>query len=254
MPGCGSEDHYLLDVEPGHGQRALDRLKRFMLRVDLTIEVASVPVLALRSPGSAAAAATAVDGVITLAAGWGGSPGVDLVLIDDAAEPTVASAADGPTDHTDRPLTVWLSADIPTGPAELLEVVRIASGKPAVGTGLDESTIPAEARVVDLSVDFTKGCYVGQELVARVDSRGSNTPTMLYGLRFHGPAVPAIGTELSLDGALAGAVTSTAVSPSLGPIGLGYLRRAVDVPATLTAIGPDGRPITVSAVDLPQGG
>jgi len=215
--------------------------------VDLTIELASAPVLALRGPGSGAAAATAVEAAIALAADWGGSPGVDLLLIDDTGNPESPESPD-------RPLTAWLSAGVATGPPELLDVVRISSGRPAMGAELDESTIPAAARVVDLSVDFTKGCYVGQELVARVDSRGSNTPTSLFGLRFEGSTAPAIGSELTLDGAPAGTVTSTAFSPALGPIGLGYVRRAVEVPATLTVTGPDGGAVTVSAVDLPMGG
>ena len=235
-----ADDAFLLDVEAGYGQAALDRLKRFMLRVDMEIELTTVTVLALRGPGSAAAAEAAVDGVLTLDASWAGSNGVDLFL-----------AGHNETDLANPTLSAWLSADVPVGPAELLEVLRVTDGRPAMGSELDESTIPAAARIVEASVDFTKGCYVGQELVARVDSRGNNTPTKLYGLRFVGGDAPAPGTELLADGAAAGTVTSVAVSPANGAIGLGYLKRAVEVPAELQVIGSDGTAITVAAVELP---
>jgi folate-binding protein YgfZ len=129
--------------------------------------------------------------------------------------------------------------------------MRIRQGRPAMGSELDESTIPAAAGIVDESVDFTKGCYVGQELVARIDSRGSNTPTSLYGLRFDGPA-PAAGAELLLDGAAVGTVTSVADSPQAGPIGLGYLKRSVEVPVTLEVAAADGSTVQVEAASLPM--
>ncbi|MEM7324627.1 MAG: glycine cleavage T C-terminal barrel domain-containing protein [Actinomycetota bacterium] len=239
-----AEDTYLLDLEPGFGAQVIERLKRFMLRVDLTVTSAEVTVLALRGPGAAAAGSTAAPGVLVLDAAWGDLAGVDLI------------APDHPEDSDDP--SGWLSADVPLGPEELLEVLRVRQGRPAMGTEFNEKTIPAAARVVDQSVDFTKGCYVGQELVARVDSRGNNTPTRLFGLRFDTPAgthppSPATGAELLADGDMAGTVTSTAVSPTDGMIGLGYLRRAVDVSAELTVIGADGESIGVRAVDLPVG-
>ncbi len=233
---------FLLDVEAGFGQSTVDRLKRFMLRVDMEIDLATATMLALRGPGSGEAAETSVDGVVALDASWAGSTGIDLY-------------APGRTevDPTNPGTAAWLSAEVPVGPAALLEVLRVADGRPAMGSELDESTIPAAARIVEASVDFTKGCYVGQELVARVDSRGNNTPTKLYGLRFTGDDMPAAGAELMDDGAAAGTVTSVAVSPANGGIGLGYLKRSVEVPAELQTSGADGAPVTVSAFELPAG-
>lgn len=236
------DESYLLDVEAGYGQQALDRLKRFMLRVDMTIELSTVTVLALRGPGSAEAAATAADGVLALDASWGGSTGFDLVRIpSDESNDDLANLDVGQ----------WLSVEVPVGPAELLELVRVRQGRPAMGSELNESTIPAAARIVDESVDFTKGCYVGQELVARVDSRGNNTPTKLYGLRFSGQELPAVGAELVLDGAAAGTVTSVASSPAMGGIGLAYLKRAVEVPAEFDVADQTGGTLKAAAVELP---
>ena len=105
-----------------------------------------------------------------------------------------------------------------------------------MGAELTEDTIPAEAGqwVVDASVSFTKGCFTGQELVARIDSRGGNVPRHLRILDAEGPA-PAPGTELELDGAVVGRVTSSA-----GSIALAYVKRSVTPPAAVTAAG--GRP------------
>ncbi len=231
-----ADDRFLLDVDAGHGEGAKARLERFKLRVDATIELASVTMLALRGPGSSEAAQAVLAGsetgleIVGLDASWAETEGVDLVALDGSA---VAPGT------------------LEVGPSELLDVIRISRGQPAMGHELDESTIPAAAGIVDESVDFTKGCYVGQELVARIDSRGNNTPTRLYGLQFDG-AAPAVGAELQLDGAAVGTVTSVVVSPRLGPIGLGYLKRSVEVPATLAVSGDDGTATPVRAVTLPM--
>ena len=107
------------------------------------------------------------------------------------------------------------------GDLEEYEVHRIKAGIPAMGREIDESTIPASLGVVDRAVSFTKGCYTGQELVARIDSRGGNTPTKLVGVR--GPV--AIGDPIVLDGREVGRVTSAA-----GDVGLALVRREVEPP------------------------
>ena len=116
-----------------------------------------------------------------------------------------------------------------------------------MGAELTDKTIPAETDLIDWTVSFSKGCYTGQELVARIDSRGGNVPRHLRGLLLPDGIGP--GTELiDAAGRPAGTVTSAAVSASLGPIGLGYVRRGIEVPAVLQA-GPDGPEVTVR--DLP---
>ncbi len=233
-----ADDEFWLDVEPGFGQIAKERLERFKLRVDAEITLTQTTMLALRGPRAAAVAQAVSDPQteppVILDASWASVAGVDLVgSIDSISEAVKLQGVE-------------------TGPAEALEVLRIRQGRPAMGSELDESTIPAAAGVVDRSVDFTKGCYVGQELVARVDSRGSNTPTRLYGLRFVGDETAPVGSELSLEGAVAGTVTSAVVSPKHGPIGLAYLKRSVQVPASLTATSAAGSELTVEAVPLPE--
>ncbi len=229
-----ADDTFWLDTDPGHGAGAEARLNRFKLRVDCTIEVRTVPVLAIRGPGSAAVDPTpAGPDVVALDAGWGGIEGLDL--LDPGGGLDVAAAASA------------IGLDV--APAGLGELIRIEQGLPAMGHELDESTIPAAAGIVDESVDFTKGCYVGQELVARVDSRGNNTPTRLHRLRFP-DGTPEPGAELLAgDGKAAGTVTSAVAVPGADAVGLGYLKRSVTAPVTLTAtVG--GREVPVEATTL----
>ena len=94
-----------------------------------------------------------------------------------------------------------------------------------MGREITEVTIPAESGVVPFAVSFTKGCYPGQELVERMDSRGSQAPRFVRRLRGGGHA-PDDGAELSHDGKLAGHITSVA-SVDDGWIALATLARAV---------------------------
>jgi folate-binding protein YgfZ len=116
------------------------------------------------------------------------------------------------------------------------EADRIRAGVPAMGAELDERTIPAEVGqwFIDASVSFTKGCYTGQELVARVDSRGSNVPRHLRVLEVEGGAAVPAGAEVHHDGAVVGTVTSSADG-----VALAYVKRSVEPPATL-AVRWDG--------------
>ncbi len=222
-------------VDAGFGADALARLERFKLRVDVTMAVDRRTALGLRGPGSRQAAEEAglSADVGLVDAGWGPIPGVDLVPDDDATVPTATPG-------------FGLAAD-----TDAMSLIRILQGRPVMGRELDASTIPAAATgVVEESVDFAKGCYVGQELVARIDSRGSTTPTRL--VRFIGPAgpPPSPGSTLVVDGAEAGTVTSVARSPKRGLVGLAYVKRAVEVPGTAVVNSAGGAPVTVELIPL----
>jgi folate-binding protein YgfZ len=119
-----------------------------------------------------------------------------------------------------------------------LEVLRIEAGTPRMGVELDEEVLPAEAGLVERAVSFTKGCFTGQEIVARLQSRGQ-VSHRLVGLAFEGAQPPEPGQALALpDGKVVGEVTSSCHS-SLGAIGLGYVRRPHDEPDTRLAAGSD---------------
>ena len=178
------DDELLLDVDAGWGEAVVARLKRFLLRVQVVLE----PV----EGWGVAAATEPVDGLFAVVPEVDGF--VDLLGPVDLLPPD-------PPDYEER---------------------RIRAGVPRMGSELDESTIPAAAGVVERSVSFTKGCYTGQELVARIDSRGGSTPTRLRTLSVTGAPV---GAAVVVGGDEVGRVTSAA-----GDAALAYVRREVEPP------------------------
>jgi len=125
------------------------------------------------------------------------------------------------------------------------EVRRVETGRPRFGVDLDDSVIPQEAGLNERAVSFTKGCYVGQETVARLFYRGKPN-RHLRGLRLSGPAPS--GAPLRLGEREVGRVGSVAASPALGPIALALVRREAEPGSTL-AVGDAG--VTALVVELP---
>ena len=128
---------------------------------------------------------------------------------------------------------------------EAAECVRIESGRPRLGYDMDAQTIPQEAGINERAVSFTKGCYVGQETVARLHYRGKPN-RHLRGLRLSEPAER--GSELRLGERVVGRAGSTCVSPTLGPIALALVRREAS-PGDTLALGEEGA--TAELVELP---
>ena len=131
------------------------------------------------------------------------------------------------------------------GDAELLELLRIEAGTPRFGAEIDESVLPDEARLGN-TISTTKGCYIGQEVVARVRSR-ERLNHLLVGLKLPQGGLPGPGAELQAEGRRVGEVTSAVASPRLGPIALGYLRHDRSAPGTRVEL--DGR--SAEVVELP---
>lgn len=130
---------------------------------------------------------------------------------------------------------------------EAAEILRIEAGRPRFGAEMGTASMPAEAGIVEQAVSFTKGCYIGQETVARLHYKGKPN-RHLRGLRFSGQARP--GDSVAVGEKEVGEVGSAAVSPALGPIGLAILRREAE-PGTTVAVGEDG--VTAEVVALPFG-
>jgi tRNA-modifying protein YgfZ len=128
---------------------------------------------------------------------------------------------------------------------EAAECLRIEHGRPRYGVDLDDSVIPQEAGLNERAVSFTKGCYVGQETVARLFYRGKPN-RHLRGLRLSQPLAP--GAELRLGERAIGRLTSSTLSPLLGPIGLALLRREAEPGATVS-VGEAGA--SAEVVELP---
>jgi folate-binding protein YgfZ len=122
------------------------------------------------------------------------------------------------------------------------EIVRVERGRPRYGVDLDDSTIPQEASLNERAVSFTKGCYVGQETVARLHYRGKPN-RHLRGLLLSEPAES--GAELRLGERPVGRLGSSVLSPTFGPIGLALLRREAE-PGAVVVVGDRGARATVT--------
>jgi folate-binding protein YgfZ len=236
---------FVLDLDAGYGDAVVARLRRFLLRAKVEVESLDWRCLSLRGDGVDEAAGglltvLAERGVLALPFEWNGWRGVDLL---------------GPSDVVLGPEGLDLPSGIVACGADAVEACRIVSGVPAMGAELTPKTIPHEAGVVARTVDFTKGCYTGQELVARIDSRGGNVPRRLVGIV--APAGPpesdALSPGMTLHGGEApdgdapaedkvvGTLTSAAWSIELGAwAGLAYLHRNVDAPGPVRLRSGDG--------------
>ncbi len=232
----------LLDTERSALQALFDMIRRFKVgyRVELHKRTVERGLLSLIGPRTAAVAGTdpgaaehandavEIDGIAALAI----RTDVGLDLLCDAADTDALAAA----------LRARGAAPVAEASAECLRVER---GRPRYGVDLDDTVIPQEAGLNERAVSFTKGCYLGQETVARLFYKGKPN-RHLRGLALSAPA--AEGAELRLGERPVGRVGSVADSPRLGPIALALVRREAAPGATL-AVGDAG--VSAKVVELP---
>ena len=244
------KDSVLLDLEPGLNAKVGELLKKFRLSYKATIDdlTESLGLISIHGPraplllediiGRGNLPVNDLDHVIASVTGREAT----VIKIRRTGEEGYDIYAD-----TDGLADVWgLSMEKgkehgikPTGRAAL-EVLRIEAGIPVYGIDMDDDTIPIEAGIWD-ALNFEKGCYVGQEVVARIKWRG-HVNRHLLGFISDGDKVPETGSEVFLGEKKIGRVTSGAFSPVLGkPIALGYIRREFKEPGTLVEIrSPNG--------------
>ena len=197
-------NHFLIDVDQNAGQQTLKRLMRFKLRVECNIDLEEWDWVAIRGHGSQKYGMETNENFIAAPANWSLTEGFDLI----------GKSISNPEGLTKES-------------TQLFEFLRILNGIPAIGKELTEKTIPAETGPVERSVSFTKGCYTGQELVARLDSRGNNVAKHLR--KISSPGACIVGSDIIAEGKKVGAVTS-AVPSGEGSIGLGYVSRSLEIP------------------------
>ena len=241
-----TEDELLLDTERTALQALFNMIRRFSLgyNVELhkrTLERGLLSLIGPEAPGLAGAGDLGVDehahALIDV-------PGAGLparAIRTDVGVDLLCDASD--TDALRAALEEAGAAPVGEAAAECL---RVEHGRPRYGIDLDETVIPQEAGLNERAVSFTKGCYVGQETVARLYYRGKPN-RQLRGLRLSGAAEA--GEELAFEGRVVGRVTSVATSPRFGPIALGFVRREAPVGSTVS-VGPAGE-ITAEVTELP---
>jgi tRNA-modifying protein YgfZ len=202
-------DGVLLDVDPAAAPALRAQLEKMVIMDDVTItdQTEAWRVLPLLGPGAEAAAGANGADLSRWVNKRRGVPALDLLVPVDRAEAVRAglvAAGAAPLDEAD------------------LEALRIAGGVARWGAEMDGSRLPMEAGLTADAISFTKGCYLGQEVVVRATSRGQIQRGLVL-LALPEGAEP--GSRLSVDGAEAGTVTSAAATPD-GRRGLAYLRRA----------------------------
>jgi tRNA-modifying protein YgfZ len=239
----GESPEIWLDLEPEGLEAARRHLQ--MYKVGRQVEVADVTaersILSLVGPRAVEIAGTAplpenacnaavVGGAEAVAVGT--APGVDLIL---------------PAAERDRAWDALLAAGAVEVSPAAAEILRIEAGRPRFGAEMGTETMPAEASIVEQAVSFTKGCYIGQETVARLHYKGKPN-RHLRGLKLSAPA--AAGATLRLGDKEVGSIGSAGVSPAHGPIGLAILRREAE-PGSQLSVGEDG--VTAEVIALPFG-
>jgi tRNA-modifying protein YgfZ len=244
----GPVDELLLDTERVALQALFDMVRRFQVgyQVQLHKRTLETAMLSLLGPDSHEVLDRATDSSVSprlaehchISSAIAGLP-VRLIGTRDGVD-LLCQAGDRET--------VW-QALTESGAQQVsesaVEVLRVEQGLPRFGLDIDESTIPQEAGLNERAVSFTKGCYVGQETVARLYYRGK-TNRQLRGLLIS--STVASGEPLQLDGRTVGTLGSSVLSPTFGPIGLALLRRDAEPGATLS-VGEAG--VTAQVVALP---
>ncbi|HET7507724.1 MAG TPA: glycine cleavage T C-terminal barrel domain-containing protein [Solirubrobacterales bacterium] len=242
-PGEGPD--LLLDTEP----EALEAVRRHLgmykigRQVDVVDVTAERALLSLIGPraveiaGSPAlpenfCAEVTIAGAPVLAVGT--DDGIDLVFEAEARERVAAAL---------------LAAGAAEVTAEAAEILRIEAGRPRFGAEMGTETMPAEAGIVEGAVSFTKGCYIGQETVARLHYKGKPN-RHLRGLKLSAAVGAQPGDPILLGEKEVGRLASAGVSPAFGPIGLAILRREAEPGATVV-VGEDG--VTAEVTALPFG-
>jgi folate-binding protein YgfZ len=232
------EELLLLCERPGL-QSLFDTLRRFKIGFDCELHKRTLErgLLSLIGPRSDELAGAVPAQEHANAPGEIAGAPVLLVRTDAGVDVICDSAA------TDRVRDALLDAGAVQIDEAAAEILRIEHGRPRYGVDLDESVIPQEAGLNERAVSFTKGCYVGQETVARLHYRGKPN-RHLRGLRLGEEVQP--GTELRLGDREVGRLTSVAASPRFGTVGLAIVRREAQPGDVLDAGG-----VSAEVVDLP---
>ncbi|MBI5545727.1 MAG: aminomethyl transferase family protein [Deltaproteobacteria bacterium] len=249
-------DDLLLDVEPGREGSVREHLEHHLISEDVEVHdiTGDFALFSLVGPKAAEALPAALggtrphldehhhadrDGALVIATRLGALEGLDLLVPSGRAVCVLQLLLE-----RGRPLGV-----VPVG-LDAVEIARVEAGVPRFSADMDEETIPLEANLSGRAISFTKGCYVGQEVIARASFRGG-VRRKLVGLRLAEDAPPPpSGTHLfKTAGDLKPAVELTTAlrSPRFGVIALGYARREYQQPG-MELVTAEGRRATVCAL------
>ena len=254
-----SGDMILLDVPADQLAPTLQRLDQFLFSEDVQLAdlAGSLRGVWIHGPDAPAILERVIVGVSGVAtwplyrnvrAAFDGEPAV-VARIDQLGVPGFCVYV---SPAQERPLLDALhqAGAVAADPAAL-DAARIEAGYPLFGTDMTDETIPLEAGIEQRGISFSKGCYVGQEVIIRVLHRGhGRVAKKLVALRVDGEA-PAAGAKLVAGGKDVGRVTSAATSPRYGAIALAYVHRDFIAPGTSLEIDADGSKARATVTERP---
>ena len=233
-------EHFLIDTEPELREKVIQHIRRYIIadQVELEDVTASTACIGVEGPGAAAILAQIGAPVPSDYAHspWGentiagftatGQPGVRIYCPSANAEELAAKLE---------------AAGAKRASADEARTVRIENGKPRYGEDISDRSLPQETQQMH-AVSFTKGCYLGQEIVERIRAQG-HVNKKLVRLEIAGEDLPPAGTKPVVNGADAGEITSAVYSPELGKIAaLAYMRTQFAEPGTAALVnGRDAR-------------
>jgi tRNA-modifying protein YgfZ len=256
-------DMTLLDVPAAQAMDLMQRLDQFIFTEDVQLEnlTDALSAVGIHGPHAAAILGNVLAGAVPSTRvgasdldGWpqyrnarltfGGAP-VVVARIDQLGVPGftlyVARASEAELRHALE------GAGATTINADAVLAARIEAGYPVFGVDMDDSIIPLEAGIESRLISFTKGCYPGQEVIIRVLHRGGGRVVKkLVGLRLDGSSAAPPRSSIEADGKEIGFVTSSAMSPVMGTIAMGYVHRDFIAPGS--RVTTDAGPATVSAL------
>ena len=228
------EDRVGIITDATHHAAVIDSLSRWRLRVDVEFHGDERPVLDVWGPA---------DRVPGAPGGWRDEHGV---LVAELRQGPVRRRLVAGLD----PRALEKLGAVPIG-RRVVDAFRVEAGEPRMGIDVDAKTIPQETGLVAEAVSFTKGCFLGQELVARIDSRG-RVNRHLRGLRMLEPVIPPAGARVSYEGKMVGQLTSVAESPVFrAPVALGLIRREA-LPGSRVAVAWEAAQTEAEVRDLPM--
>ncbi len=233
---CG-EDSLLIETTPGQAEVLIGHLDRYIITEDVQLKDVSDGwvFLYVGGPQASEILGALIDAPLPERA-------LDFITAE-AADTVLAIGRGGPIEPSgyticcrgedvDAVTNLLREAGIAECEAQILDALRIEAGTPLYDRDITDENLPQEVNRNALAINLTKGCYLGQETVARIDALG-HVNRLLVGLKFAGEDIPPPGMELTADGKAIGHVTSAAFSPRVGaPLALGYVRAAQATPGS----------------------
>ena len=231
------EDAFLLDTAPGTASTVYESLERHVIADDVAIENLSAAWGHIGLEGPSVRAVLERERMPRLAPGhfeqaeWNGE---SLVWVGEGSLTPEGVQVLGSREQLEK---LVVALDLPLLSAEQVDLLRIETFLPAYGVDVTDRNFPAEARL-EHAVSYTKGCFVGQEIVARIRSRGA---VKRYLVQIRSEAPVSRGDAIRVGTTAVGEITSATVSGASGPVALGYVRAAHADPGTaLDVAGTSG--------------